>query len=636
VSTGDDGRALDAEERTSLIAAHEGRVDALRNSPQYRVGELVIAAARSPRRLFRLPVDAWRLRKELLARHTVTPPPPRPERPTRTISVATILDECSHRALAPEWNQHPLSTPKAAGQLAAIGPSLVFVESAWEGNGGAFRDELADLTLRNPSLLSDVLSAAGELSIPTVFWNTEDPVHFDTFAPAAARFDWIYTTDEDCVPRYRERAGHDRVAALPFAAQPRIHNPVGAGGPKIDRACFAGSWPADHDAEGGVDVAILLRPVLDAGLLDIFDRVGPAGARFPRPYAKAVLGGRADGELLADYRRYACFLDANSVRSSPTMCSRRVFEVLACGTPVVSTPSRAIDELLAGTVITVDEPGDAREAVERLTGDVEYRERVGHLGYRAVMSRHTYGHRVDEVLGRLDLTPRRVQPRVAVLAATNRPEFLPRLLANFAAQHYTNAELVVITNSDRFDRSDVDEVVGALGNAKTIHLAEGLTLGECLNAGLDATDARFIAKFDDDDHYGPDYLADALLVHQFVDAAIVGKKTFYAHLEGPDETILRFPGNEFTFANRVTGSTLVIDRSIFDNVRFAPLNLGEDGDLFDRAHARGLSVFSADRYNYIAARRADVGTHSWSMSDADFRIGSVRVAPGLALDRTMI
>ena len=46
---------LAADERAALIAAHERRVEALRNSAQYRVGELVIAGVRSPRRLVRLP-----------------------------------------------------------------------------------------------------------------------------------------------------------------------------------------------------------------------------------------------------------------------------------------------------------------------------------------------------------------------------------------------------------------------------------------------------------------------------------------------------------------------------------------------------------------------------------------------------
>jgi hypothetical protein len=161
-------------------------------------------------------------------------------------------------------------------------------------------------------------------------------------------------------------------------------------------------------------------------------------------------------------------------------------------------------------------------------------------------------------------------------------------------------------------------------------------MGECLNVGLDATDARFVAKFDDDDLYGEHYLHDMLLVHRFVDAAIVGKKSFYAYLEGSDETVLRFPGNEFSAVNRVSGSTLLIDRRVFGDVRFAALNLGEDVDLCAQAIERGHTVFSADRYNYVAVRRRDSTTHSWTIADDDYRIGSERVAKGLALDQVML
>lgn len=633
------GRSFPADERAALIAAQERRVDAVRNSAQYRVGDLVIGALRSPRRLLRLPLHLWRLRQELVVRHAVVAPAQRVENPARPLTVATILDEFSSQAFGPEWDQHPLTAAPPTEQLTNVEPELVFVESAWEGNGGAFRYELAHFARRDRSPVRDVLAAARAAGIPTAFWNKEDPVHFDTFSPAAMMFDWIFTTDTDCVARYRELAGHDRVAALPFAAQPRIHNPLGGADPRLPRACFAGSWQADNYAERGADIEMLLRPILDAGLLDIFDRMaapGSTGAQFPPPYDRAVLGARPYRELLDDYRRYACFLNVNSVKQSPTMCSRRIFELLACRTPVVSTPSRAIDQLLGDVVVTVDRADDALAAVEHLVHDPEHRDRVGHLGYRAVMSRHTYGHRVDDVLERLGLATRPPAPRVAVLAPTNRPEFLHRLLGNYAAQRDVDSELIVLTNSDAFDRSAVDARVGALPNARAIHLPASLTMGECLNVGLDATDARFVAKFDDDDHYGAYYLADSLLVHRFVDAAVVGKKSFYAHLEGPDETLLRFPGHEFSFVNRVSGSTMILDRDIFGDARFDALNLGEDMDLCDRARAAGLAVFSADRFNYVAARRPDTASHSWTITEQEYRIGASRVAPGLALDRTMI
>ena len=60
-----------------------------------------------------------------------------------------------------------------------------------------------------------------------------------------------------------------------------------------------------------------------------------------------------------------------------------------------------------------------------------------------------------------------------MLAPTNRPEFLDRLLDNFTRQRDVVAELIVLTNSDRFDRADVDRRLASIAGARAIHLAEG-------------------------------------------------------------------------------------------------------------------------------------------------------------------
>ncbi|BDZ42873.1 hypothetical protein GCM10025865_21720 [Paraoerskovia sediminicola] len=39
-----------------------------------------------------------------------------------------------------------------------------------------------------------------ENDVPTVFWNKEDPVHFDLFVATAALFDVVFTTDVDSIP----------------------------------------------------------------------------------------------------------------------------------------------------------------------------------------------------------------------------------------------------------------------------------------------------------------------------------------------------------------------------------------------------------------------------------------------------
>ena len=41
-----------------------------------------------------------------------------------------------------------------------------------------------------------------------MFWNKEDPPNFEHFVQTAKLFDFIFTTDESCVPRYQAVTPH--------------------------------------------------------------------------------------------------------------------------------------------------------------------------------------------------------------------------------------------------------------------------------------------------------------------------------------------------------------------------------------------------------------------------------------------
>ena len=96
---------------------------------------------------------------------------------------------------------------------------------------------------------------------------------------------------------------------------------------------------------------ILLRPSLDFGL-DIYDRnLGlfanePDLYRFPDIYQPAIKGRLEYDDMVKAYKQYKVFLNVNSVRHSSTMFARRVFELLSCGTPVISTFSKGVIEIL--------------------------------------------------------------------------------------------------------------------------------------------------------------------------------------------------------------------------------------------------------------------------------------------------
>ena len=59
----------------------------------------------------------------------------------------------------------------------------------------------------------------------TTFWNKEDPVNYDAFIDVAKYFDFIFTSHENIMTDIKD-TGNSNVFALPFAAQPIIHNPI--------------------------------------------------------------------------------------------------------------------------------------------------------------------------------------------------------------------------------------------------------------------------------------------------------------------------------------------------------------------------------------------------------------------------
>src|SRR5699024_7981643 len=139
------------------------------------------------------------------------------------VRVGVILDEFSEQSLGFEWTTIPLSRAVWPNQLDEL--DFVLVESAWNGNDGDWKYKLTGTSGPSAEIIA-LLAECRRRGLPTVFWNKEDPPHFDDFLPLAKLVDVVFTSDSRLIPDYQSVVGHDEVAALPFAAQPAIHNPT--------------------------------------------------------------------------------------------------------------------------------------------------------------------------------------------------------------------------------------------------------------------------------------------------------------------------------------------------------------------------------------------------------------------------
>jgi spore maturation protein CgeB len=550
-----------------------------------------------------------------------------PARPD--LRVAVVLDDFSRLALRFEWDQVEVQPSSWRETLADHPVDLLFVESAWAGNGGGWRYALTGPHAPSAAL-RELVAHCRAAGIPTVFWNKEDPAHFEDFLEAAALFDHVLTTDANRLDAYRDALGHDRIGVMAFAAQPAIHNPVRAPeGHQSRDVAFAGMYFAHRYPERRAQMdtllgaAVRVSPRMGTGL-EIFSRQlgGDERYQFPEPYASHVVGSLDYRQMLSAYRAYKVFLNVNSVVDSPSTCARRVFEITASGTPVVSAPSPAISAFFSSFQVPQVDTGEEAEHVLRgLVRSPELRDRMVHLAQRTIWGEHTYGHRVDALLAALGLRapgPRR-RPTVSVVVATNRPHQLGHVLATVGSQVGVSVQLVLGTHGWDLDEAELRARARHHGvdDVTLVPVGADVPLGECLNRLVAAAGGDLVAKMDDDDLYGPHYLSDQAYALEFSRADVVGKQAHYLRLDRLDATLLRFREREHRFTDFVAGPTIVTRRATALDAPFPARSQGEDTGFLRSVTGSGGTVYSADRFNFVQVRRSQPAGHSWQVSDTE-------------------
>jgi hypothetical protein len=560
--------------------------------------------------------------------------------PRSPLRLAVIADTFTITAL--RFEAHVLALPPQnwAVALDEFRPDILLVESAWNGNDGRWQYCVANIK-PDDRRLADLVDHARRKGVPVLFWNKEDPAHYDDFIAAARLCDVVATTDAEVIPRYAADLGHERVFALPFCIQPDIHNPRQPGDGREERlpvAAFLGSWWASKfDARRDAQVA-LFEGSREFGL-EIFDRYltfnDHERYRIPPEWLPFVHGTLSYDQALSAYRRYAILLNVNTVTDSPTMFSRRALEASASGALVVSNPSVGTTTALAEHVIEVSSPQECSAALRRLRDDRAALDLAGHRAYRHTHRNHTWARRLDDVADHCGLTRHRTAvPTISVVLATKRVDGADRILRYLASLDAAalRIEPIVVTAFDPNELTATKEIERS--GAIVVAERPGETLGDCLNRGAELSSGQFIAKVDDDDIYGPLYFQDLLLAIDHSRADIVGKQCHYQYFESENRTVIRYPGAEHRFTEFVCGSTLLAKAAVYDRIQFPQRRIGEDTEFLRRATAAGLRVYSADRFSYVSQRRADLSSHTWQAED-DELLGSEMSKPfcsGLPLD----
>lgn len=549
------------------------------------------------------------------------------------LKVAVILDSFSAMAWAPEWDCTFITPESWMFDLRSNDFDLLFVESAWAGNNKAWQYHLTGPTAPRQNVV-EMVKAFRDSKVPSVFWNKEDPPHYEDFIETAKLFDIVFTSDSRKISDYKRDLGHDRISTLSFAAQPAFHNPVRALTQTRRDVAFAGMYFADKFPERRAQMEIVLGGALDVASklkfgLDIFSRQhgGEKKYQFPEPYEQYVVGSLEYDRMVSAYKYYNVFLNVNSVTDSPSMCARRIFEITAAGTPVVSTPSESIGNFFADSeVLQVTTRQDAANAIRSVVRSPELRDRIVHQGQRRIWKNHTYAHRAQQVqdfsgVHKYALSPSSmaVLPQISAVVSTIRPQQLEHIFETIGKQRDVDVELILVAHKFKLNQDKIMDLALNYGvsSYRILELGNDSSLGDCLNAAVSLASGDFVAKMDDDDLYGENYLFDQVAALRFSGASIVGKQAHFMYLGDSDATLLRFAEREHRFTNLVMGPTILGYAEVFKSIPFESRNRGEDTRFLQDVVESGRTVYSSDRFNFVQMRGEDGKSHTWDLSDAE-------------------
>lgn len=213
-------------------------------------------------------------------------------------------------------------------------------------------------------------------------------------------------------------------------------------------------------------------------------------------------------------------------------------------------------------------------------------------------------------------------PTVDIIMATMRPEFKERFVAQINAQTIHIGKVVVCPQG--YTEEDIQYLKDNLhAEVVIVPLPDPIdSLGERHNKLTLQTTADWVAIFDDDDLYYPNYLHGQLAHLMETNTKVTAKANVVCKHLGLGKVGFLLPKLVFDKNQRGMGGTIVFHKDVYLAAGgFRDLTSGYDMVFLRDAYLSGNDFGPGDPFNYVVVRGVE-GGHTWQLEDND--LGDVR------------
>ncbi|WP_434797417.1 CgeB family protein [Terrisporobacter vanillatitrophus] len=516
--------------------------------------------------------------------------------PTFNIKMACILDEFTYECFSPECNLLQLKSMTWKNQIEEFQPDFLFVESAWYGVCKTWIGKIACEEKLDDTLL-ELVTYCNTKKIPTVFFNKEGLVNLFYFEKSSAIFDYVFVSDENIIPSQIELCNHPNVYPLSFAAQPKIHNSINKNKYKLGDVAFAGGWYSNKHDNRLKDFEYILKPALDYNI-HIYDRNFHQRSMFefldkywPKEYLDNIVG-RLDYKYMVEaYKNYTVFLNVNSIHDSSYMVSRRVYEILACKTLLLSSYSKGIVHNFKDYVFISNSPDETKYLLQDILENSSVYEKKAKESQRYILENHTYANRLMEVFNITNLNYNKTYSiNVAVICVVEDSSHIKNIYKNLINQYYTPSYTYLFINK-KINWEDCKDFLNIKNlyynfytNEKDInHLFEYI-----YNLKHNITNYALLYS---SNYYGPNYIRDYVNILSYSNLHIIGKSQIYE--VNNNELELKICDNKDSYVRKIYKDTLFFTKTFLSFLSY-------NDDLSSSCISRNNFIFySDDEYNFL-------------------------------------
>jgi len=253
------------------------------------------------------------------------------------------------------------------------------------------------------------------------------------------------------------------------------------------------------------------------------------------------------------------------------------------------------------------------------------RERHWITRFRSLLEESQHGNFREALtafaVGRQLVRNRQASPMAEMICVSKRIENIPKIIANFKRQSYSNLSLHLIlnvpTNTIPHGRNEIEKLRQT--NIQTSILDESHNIGCCLNHGIRNSDADYWFKIDDDDYYGTHYITDLINYYKTTNCDAVGKPSAFISLNSTSKVYLRNHSPSITRrwlaqGAYFCGATLSGPVSS-DLPMFSPVNRNScDSKWIETLQTGGFKIAISDLFNFCI-QRGNPEMHTWQIDN---------------------